>query len=187
VTNRDELARAAQTIRAGLGSPDVLAAFAGGQGAPVATVEETAAHWNEVIEENLTATFLTVNAFLSAMIERRRGSIITMSSSAARQALRSSAAYAAAKGGIVVFTRHLANELARNGIRVNALAPATTENDRMRAAMSQEQLGQLAASFPLGRLGQPADIAQAAMFLASEASSWITGLTLDVAGGQIML
>jgi 3-oxoacyl-[acyl-carrier protein] reductase len=170
-----------------LGPPDVLAAFAGGQGAPIATAEETEEHWRDVIDENLTATFLTVSAFLPDMIKRHRGSIITMSSSAARQPLRSNAAYAAAKGGIVVFTRHLANEIARHGIRVNALAPATTENDRMRVSMSDQQLEAMAASFPLGRLGHPRDIAQAAAFLASEASSWITGITLDVAGGQIMV
>lgn len=182
-----DLETAARTIGEQLGPPDILAAFAGGQGAPIPTVQETAAHWREVIDANLTATFLTANAFLPTMLELQRGAIVTMSSSAARQAARSSAAYAAAKAGVIAFTRHLANETARDGIRVNCIAPAATENERMRTAMSDQQREQLGASFPLGRIGQPSDIAQAAVFLASDASSWITGITLDVTGGKIML
>ena len=140
-----------------------------------------------MIESDLTATFLTVSAFLPAMLERQTGSIITMSSAAARQPARSNAAYAAAKAGVIAFTRHLAAELAPQGIRVNCLAPSAIENERMRAAMTGEQLRQLGESFPLRRIGQPADVAAAALFLASGASSWITGVTLDVAGGKIMV
>jgi len=87
----------------------------------------------------------------ATMIARHRGVIITMSSAAARQAAKSSAAYAAAKSGVIAFSRHLA------------------------------------AAFPLGRLGQPEDVAAASLFLASSASSWITGVTLDIAGGKVML
>lgn len=182
-----ELARAAHTIAERLGAPDILAAFAGGQGAPVVTAQETAAHWREVIDANLSATFLTVRTFLPAMVERGRGTIVTMSSSAARQADRTSAAYAAAKAGVIALTRQLATETARDGIRVNCLAPGSTENERMRTRMTDAQRERLAASFPLGRIAQPADIAHAALFLASDASGWITGITLDVAGGKIML
>jgi 3-oxoacyl-[acyl-carrier protein] reductase len=95
--------------------------------------------------------------------------------------------YHALKAGTVHMARHLAVYWARDGIRVNCLAPASTENERMRAAMGEQQRQQLAASFPLGRIAEPSDIAKAALFLASEASSWITGITLDVAGGKIML
>jgi 3-oxoacyl-[acyl-carrier protein] reductase len=121
------------------------------------------------------------------MVERGRGSIITMSSAAARQPARSNAAYAAAKAGVIAFTRHLASEIGGHGIRVNNIAPSATENDRMRAWMTDEQRAELGASFPLGRIGQPDDVAAAALFLASDASSWITGVTLDVAGGKIMV
>jgi len=86
-----------------------------------------------------TATFLTVSAFLPEMVARRSGVIITMSSAAARQAARSSAAYAAAKGGVVAFTRHLANELGKDGIRVNCLAPSAIENDKMRSWVPEDQ------------------------------------------------
>jgi 3-oxoacyl-[acyl-carrier protein] reductase len=170
-----------------LGPVDVLAAFAGGAGAPVPTVTETPVHWRSVIETDLTATFLSVWAFLPAMIAQAGGTIITMSSAAARQPARSSAAYAAAKAGVIAFTRHLALEVAEHDVRVNCLAPSAVENDTMRARMPPDQIAQLGASFPLGRLGQPEDIAGAALFLASSASSWITGVTLDVAGGKIMI
>jgi 3-oxoacyl-[acyl-carrier protein] reductase len=182
-----EIRQAASTITEQLGPIDILAAFAGGNGIPVPTVHETATHWREVIESDLTATFLTTNAFLPGMLEHHRGSIITMSSAAARQAARSNAAYAAAKAGVIAFTRHLANETARDGVRINCLAPSAIENDRIRATTTDQQRRQLAASFPLRRIGQPSDVAAATLFLASDASSWITGITLDIAGGKIML
>lgn len=140
-----------------------------------------------MIESDLTSTFLTTSAFIPAMIERHHGSIITMSSAAARQAAQSNAAYAAAKAGVIAFTRHLANEIAPHGVRVNCLAPSAVENDRIRKWTSEQQRQQLAASFPLRRIGQPDDVAAATLFLASSASSWITGITLDIAGGKIML
>jgi 3-oxoacyl-[acyl-carrier protein] reductase len=186
-TAEADLERGAHTVLEQLGPPDILATFAGGGGMPVGTEVETAAHWREVTEGNLTSTFLTTRAFLTTMIERGSGSIITMSSAAARQAAGSGAAYAAAKAGVVAFTRHLANEIAPRGIRVNCIAPSAIENERMRQWMTEEQRQQLASSFPLGRIGQPEDVAAAALFLASSASSWITGITLDVAGGKVML
>lgn len=186
-TDEAEISRAAQTITDELGSVDILAAFVGGNGMPVPTPQETAGHWREVIESDLTSTFLTVSAFMPAMIERQHGSIITMSSAAARQAAQSNAAYAAAKAGVIAFTRHLANEIAPDGVRVNCLAPSAVENDRMRTWTTVEQREQLAGSFPLRRIGQPDDVAAATLFLASNASSWITGITLDIAGGKIML
>jgi 3-oxoacyl-[acyl-carrier protein] reductase len=120
------------------------------------------------------------------MIERRRGAIVTMSSSAGRQASQSSAAYAAGKAGVIALTRHLANEVGHQGVRVNCLSPSTVVNDKLRAWVSEEDRAAMGATYPLGRLGQPEDVARAAAFLASDASSWITGVTLDVAGGKVM-
>jgi 3-oxoacyl-[acyl-carrier protein] reductase len=121
------------------------------------------------------------------MIERHHGSIITMSSAAARQAAQSNAAYAAAKAGVIAYSRHIARELGPEGVRVNCLAPSAVENEKMRAWTTDEQRRQLGASFPLQRIGQPQDVAQATLFLASDASAWITGVTLDIAGGKIMV
>lgn len=186
-TVEHDLATLQRRVADELGSVDILVAFAGGNGMPVPTNTETGEHWRRVIETDLTSTFLTVSAFLSAMIARRSGAIITMSSAAARQAAKSSAAYAAAKSGVIALSRHLAGEFANDGIRVNCIAPSAIENDHMRSWVPEEQRNQLAAAFPLGRLGQPDDAAAAALFFASSASSWITGVTLDIAGGKIML
>jgi 3-oxoacyl-[acyl-carrier protein] reductase len=78
-------------------------------------------------------------------------------------------------------------EVGQSKVRVNCLAPSTVLNERMREAIPAGQQRQMAAMYPLGRLGVPADVAQASLFLASDASSWITGVTLDIAGGQVML
>jgi 3-oxoacyl-[acyl-carrier protein] reductase len=181
-----ELTRMTETVSGRLGPPGILAAFAGGNGMPVPTDAETPEHWRDVVETDLNSVFYTVRAVLPAMPESG-GAIVTMSSAAGRQAARSAAAYAAAKAGVIALTRHLAAELAPRGIRVNCLAPSATENDKMRAWLPAEQRAQLGASFPLGRLGQPEDAAAAALFFASDASAWITGVTLDVAGGKIMV
>ena len=186
-TIESDLATLQRKVAGDLGPVDILAAFAGGNGMPVPTGTETGEHWREVIETDLTSAFLTVSAFLPTMIARHSGVIITMSSAAARQASKSSAAYAAAKSGVIAFSRHLAGEFAKDGIRVNCVAPSAIENDRMRSWVPAGQRAELAAAFPLGRLGQPDDVAAATLFLASSASSWITGVTLDIAGGKIML
>lgn len=170
-----------------LGPVDVVVAVAGGYGEPVPTVQTTADQWRFVVDANLTTTFLTLKSFLPGMMERRRGSLITMASTAGRIASNSSAAYAAAKAGIVMLTRHLANEVGKQGVRVNCLAPGAilTEHSGLQRAPEQVRQ-QVAALHPLGRIGTPEDVAQAALFLASDSSAWLTGLTLDVAGGRVM-
>lgn len=182
-----ELAALRQRVDDEFGRVDILAVFAGGNGMPVSTALENSAHWREVIESDLTSTYLTVSAFLPGMVAARSGVIITMASAAARQPSRSSAAYAAAKGGVIAFSRHLANEVGYEGIRVNCLAPSAIENERMRTWTTEEQRRALGQSFPVGRLGVPEDVAAATLFLSSSASSWITGVTLDVAGGKVMI
>ena len=169
-----------------LGPLDVLCTFAGGGRTPqpVATIDPD--EWREDVERNLTATFLTVRSALPGMIERGRGAIITMASGAARLPGGAPIAYAAAKAGVVNFTQQAAHELGRHGIRVNCIAPATVLTDAMAELVPEERQRALVAAYPLGRLGRPRDVASAALFLASDASSWITGITLDVAGGQVM-
>jgi 3-oxoacyl-[acyl-carrier protein] reductase len=183
----EHLAALRDEVEVQLGAIDILAVFADGNGMPVPTHSERSTHWREVIETDLTSTFLTVSTFLPDMLARHCGVIITMTSAAARQAVKSSAAYAAAKAGVVAFTRHLAGVYAHEGIRIKCIAPSAIESDRVRSWIPEEQRRVVAAAFPLGRLGQPEDIAAVALFLASSASSWITGVTLGVAGGKVML
>jgi 3-oxoacyl-[acyl-carrier protein] reductase len=171
-----------------LGAVDILIPFAGGFGARTPAQKITEEEWRFVIESNLTATFLTVKSFLPGMIERRRGAIVTMSSNAGRLLdITLTASYAAAKAGVAMFTRHVAKEVGEYGIRANVVAPATLATDRVKGVMDDEMLARIGGMAPLGRIGQPEDAAQAALFLSSDASSWLTGITIDVAGGRVML
>jgi 3-oxoacyl-[acyl-carrier protein] reductase len=165
-----------------------LAAFvAGGRAGPRPTEQLTEEEWRSTIDGTLTATFLTVKSFLPGMIERRRGAIVTMASSAARVPLGAPVAYAAAKAGVIMFSRYVASEVGQYGIRVNCLSPHTILTENVQRQMPEERQREWAAMVPLGRLGTPEDVALAALFLASDSSAWLTGVTLDVAGGRIML
>jgi 3-oxoacyl-[acyl-carrier protein] reductase len=122
------------------------------------------------------------------MVERQRGAVVTMASNAARFLdVPLTASYAAAKAGVMMFTRHVAKEVGPKGIRVNCIAPATTMSERIEDILTDERRAELAAMAPLQRLGKPEDSAMATLFLASEAASWLTGVTLDITGGRVML
>jgi 3-oxoacyl-[acyl-carrier protein] reductase len=171
-----------------LGPVEVLAAFAASGGPPPGpTAQITEEEWQSAIDGNLTSTFLTLKSFLPAMIERRRGSIVTMASSAGRVLTPAPTAYATAKAGVVMLSRQVASEVGEHGIRVNCLAPDSILTERIQRLMSEDQQKQWAAMFPLGRMGAPEDVALATLYLASESSSWLTGVTLDVAGGKVMV
>jgi 3-oxoacyl-[acyl-carrier protein] reductase len=170
-----------------LGPASIVAAFVGGGRArPGPVAQTTEEDWHSTVDGSLTATFLTLKAFLPGMVERGGGAVVTMASSAARAPTGAPAPYAAAKAGVMILTRHVAQEVAPSGVRVNCLAPHTVLVERTRRVIPEERRQQMAAEIPLGRLGTPEDVALAALFLASESSSWITGVTLDVAGGWIM-
>lgn len=176
---------ASEDILARHGKVDILVVNVGGIGAPVPTVEETEEHWRAVVDANLTSAFLTIRAFLPSMQAQGGGAIITVSSTAGRYPSRSSAAYAAAKAGMVMLTRHLANEVGPAGVRVNCVAPgAILTEDGFLSKAPLEVQNQVAAMHPLGRLGRPEDIAYAILYLASDSASWVTGVTMDVCGGR---
>ncbi|MCO5969149.1 SDR family NAD(P)-dependent oxidoreductase [Actinoallomurus soli] len=185
VTDSAALGAVRDQVEARLGPVDVLAAFAGGQGFPAPSAELTEERWREVLDSDLTSVFLTIRAFLPGMLERGRGSIITMSSAAGRQPSRANLAYGVANAGLVMLTRHLATEVGPRGVRVNCIAPSAIATEKVQARMPAEVRAQVAATHPLGRIGTTDDVAQTALFLASDASSWLTGITIDVAGGRI--
>jgi 3-oxoacyl-[acyl-carrier protein] reductase len=171
-----------------LGPIDILLPFAGGFAAFTAIEDITVDEWRQVIEANLTSTFLTVRSVIPSMIARRTGVIVTMSSNGGRYLDKLlTASYAAAKAGVIQFTRHLAKELGPHGIRANAIAPATVSSDRIEQIMDDESRAKVASMSPLGKIGTPEDCALATLFLVSDSAGWLTGVTLDIAGGRIML
>jgi 3-oxoacyl-[acyl-carrier protein] reductase len=187
-TDASALERLRERVEQEVGPVELLAAFAGGGVIKPGPAEKvTEQEWHSVLDGNLTATFLTVKSFLPGMIERQRGSIVTMASTAGRLPSQAPVPYSAAKAGILMFSRNLANEVAKFQVRVNSIAPGAVLTERTRRFMSEAQQREVAALHPLGRLGSPEDIALATLFLMSESASWITGITLDVAGGRVML
>jgi 3-oxoacyl-[acyl-carrier protein] reductase len=120
------------------------------------------------------------------MVARRGGSVITMASTAARRPTAASPAYTAAKAGIIALTRTAAAEAGPSGVRVNCVAPSIIMTETQTAKMSPDDEASALVTTPLPRLGVPRDVAEATVFLASERAAWITGVTLDIAGGRIM-
>ncbi|MEO7207566.1 MAG: 3-oxoacyl-ACP reductase FabG [Steroidobacteraceae bacterium] len=141
--------------------------------------------WDAVIQTNLTSVFRLSKAVLRGMMKARKGRIISITSVVGLTGNPGQANYAAAKAGILGFTKSLAREVGSRGITVNAIAPGFIDTDMTRA-LSHAQHEALNAQIPLGRLGQPADIAAAVAFLCSADGDYITGETLHVNGGMYM-
>jgi 3-oxoacyl-[acyl-carrier protein] reductase len=188
VTRYDEIEAMREAVRRDLGPVTVLVANAGGNPVRPGPVEEiTEAGWRESVDANLTATFLTVKAFLPGMRQQGRGTIITMSSAASRRpTAMSPVAYAAAKAGIEVLTRQVALQAGADGIRACCLAPETILTESNLRQIPPDVRERMSAAHPVPRLGTPQDVARAALFLASDQSAWVSGVVLDVAGGSVL-
>ncbi|MFN2309896.1 MAG: 3-oxoacyl-ACP reductase FabG [Gammaproteobacteria bacterium] len=142
--------------------------------------------WDAVIDTNLSAVFRTSKAVLRGMMKARHGRIINIASVVGVSGNPGQANYAAAKAGMVGFSKSLAQEVGSRGITVNTVAPGFIDTDMTRA-LADGQRAALLANIPLGRLGAAEDIAQAVAFLASDAAAYITGTTLHVNGGLHMV
>jgi 3-oxoacyl-[acyl-carrier protein] reductase len=189
LTHYEEIEAMRDSIEQRLGPLDILVANAGGSTVRPGPLEDiTEADWRQSVDTNLTATFLTIKAFLPGMKRRHHGIVITMSSAAARRPTpQSPVAYAAAKAGIELLTRELAAQAGPDGVRINCLAPETILTERNQQQIPEAIQEQMRLTHPLQRLGTPEDVARAAVFLASDQSSWISGITLDVAGGSVLV
>ncbi len=141
--------------------------------------------WDAVIETNLTGTFRLTRAFLRGMMKARRGKVISLTSVVGMMGNAGQANYAASKAGIIAMSKSLARELASRSITVNCIAPGFVTTD-MTDALNEEQKKFITAQIPSGRLGSVEDIANTAVFLASEAASYITGQVIEVNGGMRM-
>jgi len=174
------------------GRIDVLVNAIGGStiiGKPAAPIDELSLpDWRRLLDFNLTGTFLFTHAVVPVMKRQRSGKIVNISSIAGRGlSATSSSAYAAAKGGIIALTRKLSLELGPFGITINAIAPSLTLSPRLRPrwdAMSQDEQAREVERVPLRRIAQPEDQARVICFLASADADFVTGVTIDVTGGQ---
>ena len=138
--------------------------------------------WDAVLDINLRGTFLFIRAAARPMIKGRRGRIINIASVSGLMGNPGQANYSASKAGVIGLTRTVARELAGRNITVNAVAPGFIATD-MTAALGEEAIEQIKKEIPLGRLGEPQDVADAVLYLASEAASFVTGHVLTVDGG----
>jgi 3-oxoacyl-[acyl-carrier protein] reductase len=141
--------------------------------------------WDQVIATNLTSVFRLSKACLKRMMRERHGRIVNLTSIVGITGNSGQANYAAAKAGILGFTKSLAKEVASRGITVNAVAPGFIDTDMTRA-LTEEQRSALLAQIPMGRLGSAADVAATVLFLCSDPAGYITGETLHVNGGMYM-
>jgi len=189
VTRADDVEAIRRDVEERLGPIDILVANAGGSLTPPGPVEDIPEQaWRATVDANLTATFLCIKSVLPGMKQRGRGCIITLSSSAGRRAHpRSPIPYAVAKAGIELLTQDVAAQAGPHGVRVVCIAPETILTARNKQRIPEAQQAELAATHPIRRLGTPEDVANAALFLASDDASWITGIVLDVAGGATMV
>ncbi len=185
VSQADQVRRAAAELLERWGRLDILINNAGI--CLTGSIEQISEQdWDQVLAVNLKGTFLCSQAFAKTMREQGAGKIINLGSIAGKLGgIAAGAHYSASKAGVMCFTKSLARELAPHGVNVNALAPGVIVTDMTRA-LSGGDFSEYEAGIPLGRVGQPEELAAVAVFLASEDSNYLTGEIIDVNGGQLM-
>lgn len=172
-----------------MGGIDILVTCAGGYKAYANFEEITEDEWDRVIELNLKSVYLCCRAVIPYMKMKKWGRIINLGSLAGRSASAgtSPAHYASAKAAVSMLTQYIAKEVAPYGITANTVAPGTTLTERVKKLLTPEKQEMFTKACPLGRLAEPEEIAQVILFLASDDSRYITGATIDVNGGRLML
>lgn len=185
VTDEASIESVISTIKAEFGDIDILVNNAGiTRDNLLMRMKED--EWQDILDTNLTSVFRLSKALMRTMMKKRYGRIITIGSVVGTMGNAGQANYAAAKAGLIGFSKSLAHEVASRGITVNVVAPGFIETD-MTAALTDEQKALTLAQVPAGRLGEPTEIANAVAFLASDEASYITGETLHVNGGMYMV
>ncbi len=187
VTDVDQVERAVRMTVDRFGRLNAVVNSAGALA--VGTAEETSeAHWDRMIAVNLKGTFLVSRAALAELRKSGGGSIINIGSVLGLVGMQQRVAYAASKGGVIQLTKAMALDHAQEGIRINCICPAIVETELIRELFAQDKDAEALRrkrieQIPLGRMGRPEDVAQMAVFLASEESSWLTGAALPLDGG----
>lgn len=185
VTNTDSIDEALKTVNEQEGAPTVLVNNAGITRDNL-LLRMTEQDWDAVIDTNLKSVFRMTKACLRGMTKARQGKIINIASVVGSTGNAGQSNYASAKAGLVGFSKSLAQEVASRNITVNVVAPGFIQTD-MTDALSDQQKESLMQNIPLGRLGQPQDVADAVVFLATSGADYITGNTLHVNGGMYMV
>ena len=182
VKDNDQISRLGECIKKDFGSIDILVNNAGiTRDNILLRMKED--EWEDIITTNLSSIYKMSKSVLRGMIKKRSGRIISITSVVGAMGNAGQSNYAAAKAGMIGFTKSLAREVGLRGITVNAIAPGFIQTD-MTDSLPDDQKEALASQIPMGRLGTADEIAQAVLFLASEGGSYITGQTLHVNGGM---
>ena len=186
VSRREQVAAMVEVTRERFGGVDILVNNAGVETlVPLLDLEES--EWDRIVDTNLKGAFLCGQIAARAMVSMRTsGAVVNIASINAKIALAGQAHYTSSKGGLIMLTKAMALDLAPHGIRVNAIGPGVIETRMTEGSLSNpERRAMLLSKVPLGRVGQPRDVANAALFLASDEASYITGTTLYVDGGWL--
>ncbi len=187
VTSKADVDRMVQTALDRYGGVHILVNNAGVL-RPTLVIDIEEDEWDLVVGVNLKGTYLCSRAVLLAMREQGWGRIVNFSSTAGKNiSTVGGAHYTAAKAGILGFTRRLAKESAEYGITVNSVCPGLIDTEMVRSTIDPERAKAYADSFPISRLGEPFEVAELVAFLASDRASYITGASLDINGGDLMI
>jgi 3-oxoacyl-[acyl-carrier protein] reductase len=187
VSKFDQVHRVVDEVVQKFGRIDILVNNAGIlRRGPIDNISEE--EWDRVIDVNLKSAFNCCKAVVPFMKKRRYGRIVNISSSAGRSvSTLGGVHYTASKAGMLGLTRHLARELAPHNITVNAVCPGTIDTPMTRNSTNKDELELITQSIPIGRIGRVDDVSRAILFLISDGSSFITGVSLDINGGELLL
>ena len=184
VTDEAQVGALAADVRARAGAIAALVNVVGGSRPGRTTVELELDEWNRLLALNLTSTFLMCRAFIPLLEANGGGTIVNVSSGAGIDGMRANPAYCAAKAGVVALTRALAIDHMAAGIRVNCVAPGPIRTPLMQRNRTPDEITAMGRGVLAGRIGEPDEIADAILWLASERSAYVVGQTIEVNGGR---
>jgi 2-dehydro-3-deoxy-L-rhamnonate dehydrogenase (NAD+) len=183
VSRSADIETAVDAAQRELGPIDVLVCSAGVPGASLATVDVTDEEWRHVMGINADGVFFSNRAVIPGMVERGYGRIVNVASIAGKEGNPMAGAYSASKAAVIGMTKAIGKDLARTGVIVNCVAPAVIETPIL-DGITEEHIGYMVDRIPMGRMGEPEEVAALICWLASEECSFSTGATYDISGGR---
>jgi len=183
VSRSADVDAAVDRVTGELGPLDVLVCSAGVPGASLATVDVTDDEWRRVMGINADGVFFSNRAVIPGMVERGYGRIVNVASIAGKEGNPMASAYSASKAAVIALTKAIGKDLARTGVIVNCVAPAVIETPIL-DGITEEHIGYMVERIPMGRMGEPEEVAALICWLASEECSFSTGATYDISGGR---